>query len=202
MISFEGLLALIVAASGALAVTTARRGAWVALAALVAAATLLEYRPTTGLPIGLVARVAAVGAALSFTLPAGLFDRDGLRRDLAPRNLAIAFAAHPVASASAAAGLVLGAIPLALPIEAASAPARAAGVALLLVGIPPLLTSRYVEATSRAAIVAISGTLLLRASILGPLDPAAAVAVAGGLAVVLVVGSFVADTIAAADEGA
>lgn len=182
--------------AAALAVTSARRAAWIALAVFALCATTLEYRPVGVIPIGMVTRLGAIAFGLAIAIPDGLLQLGGLRRDLAPRNLARALVAHPVVVASAAAGLLLGLIPLALPIDDSSAPIRAAGIALLLVGTPPLITSRYVEATGRAGVVAISGTLLLRASIFGPLDPAAAAACAGGLAAILVVSSRVASQLA------
>jgi len=102
--------------------------------------------------------------------------------------------------ATAAAGLLLGAIPLALPIEGSSTLLRSAGVAMLLIGLPPLLTSRYVEATARAAVVTLSGALLLRAAILGPLDALSSLVIAGGFAALLLTGTAVAGQLTKAEE--
>lgn len=77
---------------------------------------------------------------------------------------------------------------------------RGAGVALLLIGLPPLLTSRYVEATARAAVVTLSGALLLRASILGALDLFSSIAMAAGFAALLLIGAAVAGQLAKAEE--
>lgn len=77
---------------------------------------------------------------------------------------------------------------------------RSAGVALLLIGLPPLLTSRYVEATARAAVITLSGALLLRAAILGPLDVESSLVVAAGFATLLLTGTAVAGQLAKAEE--
>ena len=100
----------------------------------------------------------------------------------------------------AVAGLLLGLVPLALPIDSSSGAIRAAGVALLVVGLPPLLTSRFIEATTRAAVVTLVGTLLLRTSIFGALDPLAALAIGAGFTCILIVGGGVAVRIAGAEE--
>ncbi len=197
---FELPLMLLVTVNAMLAVTTARRTAWVGLGLMIIFAALLEFHPTGSISYGLIARLAALGLALLIAMPDGIFTTAGFRSDLAPRQIVAALVAHPVVAASAVAGLLLGSIPLALPIETSNAAVRAAGIALLMIGVPPLLTSRYVEATSRAALVAISGTLLLRASIFGALEPIAALAFSAGLATVLIVGARVASTIAAGDE--
>jgi hypothetical protein len=194
--SLELPIVLCATLAATLAVTSARRGAWIALAVFAICTTTLEYRPVSVIPLGLATRLGAIAFGLAIAIPDGLFQWGGLRKDLAPRSLAQTLIAHPVVVASAAAGLLLGLIPLALPIDDASAPIRAAGIALLLIGTPPLITSRYVEATGRAGVVAISGTLLLRASIFGPLEPAAAAACAGGLAAILIVSSRVAGQLA------
>jgi hypothetical protein len=120
--------------------------------------------------------------------------------DLQPRRLLATLAEHPVVAVSAAAGLILGTIPLALPIEGGSVLLRGAGVALLLIGLPPMLTSRYVEATARAAVVTLSGALLLRASILGALDLFSSIAMAAGFAALLLIGAAVAGQLAKAEE--
>jgi membrane protein DedA with SNARE-associated domain len=107
---------------------------------------------------------------------------------------------HPVVVASAIAGLLLGLVPLALPIESSSDALRAAGIALLVVGLPPLLTSRFIEATTRAAVVTLAGTMLLRTSIFGALDPLTAMAIGAGFTCILVVGGSVATRISNAEE--
>ena len=199
-LSFELPLAIIAALSGALAVTSARRGAWIALIILGTAAALLEFRPTDSLSPALLMRLAAIYGAILFALPVGMLDRRALVRDLTPRRLFATLREHPVVAASAAAGLVLGAIPLALPIEGSSVLLRGTGVALILIGLPPLLTSRYVEATARAAVVTLSGALLLRASILGALDIFSAIAIASGFAALLLIGAAVAGQLTKAEE--
>jgi membrane protein DedA with SNARE-associated domain len=105
-----------------------------------------------------------------------------------------------VVVASAIAGLLLGLVPLALPIESSSDALRAAGIALLVVGLPPLLTSRFIEATTRAAVVTLAGTMLLRTSIFGALDPLTALTIGAGFACILVVGGSVATRISNAEE--
>ena len=132
---------------------------------------------------------AAAGWALSETERAATVAR-----------IASTLSEHPVVVATAAAGLLLGAIPLALPIEGSSTLLRSAGVAMLLIGLPPLLTSRYVEATARAAVVTLSGALLLRAAILGPLDALSSLVIAGGFAALLLTGTAVAGQLTKAEE--
>ncbi|RLT25384.1 MAG: hypothetical protein DWI45_00845 [Chloroflexi bacterium] len=197
----QGLpLAIVAALLATLAVTGARRAAWIALAALVLVAGVLEFPDDGHYPAGLLLRLAALWGATLIVLPTGLFDFAALRRDLSPRVIAETLSEHPVVAASALAGLLLGAVPLALPIETSVAPVRAAGIALLVIGLPPLLTSGYVEATGRAAVVALTGALLLRASVLGALDPLAAVAIAAGLAAILLISSSVAGQITLSEE--
>jgi hypothetical protein len=200
-LSVELPLAIIAALSGALAVTSARRGAWIALIIMSTATALLEFRPTNSLSPALLLRLAAMYGAILFALPGGMLDRRALLRELGLRRLLASLREHPVVAASAAAGLVLGAIPLALPIEGSSVLLRGAGVALLLIGLPPLLTSRYVEATARAAVVTLSGALLLRASILGALDAISSIAIAAGFAALLLIGAAVAGQLTKAEEG-
>ena len=199
-LSFELPLAIIAALSGALAVTSARRGAWIALIIMSTTAALLEFHPTDTLSPALLLRLAAVYGAILFALPVGMLERSALAQDLGPRQLFATLREHPVVAASAAAGLALGAIPLALPIEGSSVILRGAGVALLLIGLPPLLTSRYVEATARAAVVTLSGALLLRASILGALDIFSSIAIACGFAALLLIGAAVAGQLTKAEE--
>ena len=197
----QGLpLAVLAALLATLTVTGARRAAWIALAALALVAGVLEFPDDGRYPVGLLLRVAALWGATLIALPAGLLDLAALRRDLSPRMIAETLSEHPVVAASAVAGLLLGAVPLALPIESSVAPVRAAGIALLVIGLPPLLTSVYVEATGRAAVVALTGALLLRASVLGTLDPLASVTIAAGLAAILLISSSVAGQIALGDE--
>ena len=199
-LSLELPLAAVAALSGALAVTSARRGAWIALVMMTTAAALLEFRPTDSLSPALLLRLAAIYGATLYALPAGMLERRALSHDLQPRRLIATLADHPVVAVSAAAGLILGAIPLALPIEGSSVLLRGAGVALLLIGLPPLLTSRYVEATARAAVVTLSGALLLRASILGALDLFSSIAMAAGFAALLLIGAAVAGQLTKAEE--
>lgn len=196
----ELTLAAVAALSGALAVTSARRGAWIALLLMTTVAALLEFRPTDSLSPALLLRLAAIYGATLYALPAGMLERRALSHDLQPRRLIATLADHPVVAVSAAAGLILGAIPLALPIEGSSVLLRGAGVALLLIGLPPLLTSRYVEATARAAVVTLSGALLLRASILGALDLFSSIAMAAGFAALLLIGAAVAGQLTKAEE--
>ena len=193
-------LAAVAALSGALAVTSARRGAWIALLLMTTVAAFLEFRPTDSLSPALLLRLAAIYGATLYALPAGMLERRALSHDLQPRRLIATLADHPVVAVSAAAGLILGAIPLALPIEGSSVLLRGAGVALLLIGLPPLLTSRYVEATARAAVVTLSGALLLRASILGALDLFSSIAMAAGFAALLLIGAAVAGQLTKAEE--
>ena len=197
----QGLpLAILATLLATITVTGARRAAWIALAALILVAGALEFPDDGRFPTGLMLRIAALWGATLIIIPAGLLDGAALRRDLSPRVIVETLRMHPVVAASAVAGLLLGAVPLALPIETSVAPVRAAGIALLVIGLPPLLTSGYVEATGRAAIVALTGALLLRASVLGALDPLAAVSIAAGLAAILLISSSVADQIALGAE--
>jgi len=200
LLSLELPLVAVAALSGALAVTSARRAAWIALALMATATALLEFRPTESLPPALLLRLAAIYGATLYALPAGMLERRALAHDLQPRRLIATLTEHPVVAVSAAAGLILGAIPLALPIEGSSVLLRGAGVALLLIGLPPLLTSRYVEATARAAVVTLSGALLLRASILGALDLFSSIAMASGFAALLLIGAAVAGQLTKAEE--
>lgn len=195
-------LPLVIAAilAGTLAVTSAGRGAWIAMVILVVASSALEFAIAELDRIGLMLRLAAIGIGLAIAIPANLFERAGLRRDLALRRLVATLGEHPVVVASALAGLLLGLVPLALPIESSSDTLRAAGITLIVVGLPPLLTSRFIEATSRAAVVTLAGTLLLRTSIFGALDPLGSLAVAAGFACILIVGSGVASRISSAEE--
>ena len=198
--SLELPLTIIATLGAALAVTSARRGAWIALIIAATAVALLEFHPTDEVPLTLVLRLAAIYGAILVALPPGLLTPQALAHDLAPRRIASTLSEHPVVVATAAAGLLLGAIPLALPIEGSSTLLRSAGVAMLLIGLPPLLTSRYVEATARAAVVTLSGALLLRAAILGPLDALTSLVIAGGFAALLLTGTAVAGQLTKAEE--
>ena len=198
--SLELPLTVIATLGAALAVTSARRGAWIALIIAATAVALLEFHPTDEVPLTLVLRLAAIYGAILVALPPGLMTPRALAHDLAPRRIASTLTEHPVVMATAAAGLLLGAIPLALPIEGSSTLLRSAGVAMLLIGLPPLLTSRYVEATARAAVVTLSGALLLRAAILGPLDALSSLVIAGGFAALLLTGTAVAGQLTKAEE--
>ena len=200
VLSLELPLVAVAALSGALAVTSARRAAWIALVLMATATALLEFRPTESLPPALLLRLAAIYGATLYALPAGMLERRALVHDLQPRRLIATLTEQPVVAVSAAAGLILGTIPLALPIEGSSVLLRGAGVALLLIGLPPLLTSRYVEATARAAVVTLSGALLLRASILGALDLFSSIAMASGFAALLLIGAAVAGQLTKAEE--
>ena len=198
--SLELPLTIIATLGAALAVTSARRGAWIALIIAATVVALLEFHPTDEVPLTLVLRLAAIYGAILVALPPGLLTPRALAHDLAPRRIASTLSEHPVVVATAAAGLLLGAIPLALPIEGSSTLLRSAGVAMLLIGLPPLLTSRYVEATARAAVVTLSGALLLRAAILGPLDALSSLVIAGGFAALLLTGTAVAGQLTKAEE--
>ena len=198
--SLELPLTIIATLGAALAVTSARRGAWIALIIAATAVALLEFHPTDAVPLTLVLRLAAIYGAILVALPPGLLTPRALTHDLAPRRIASTLSEHPVVVATAAAGLLLGAIPLALPSEGSSTLLRSAGVAMLLIGLPPLLTSRYVEATVRAAVVTLSGALLLRAAILGPLDALSSLVIAGGFAALLLTGTAVAGQLTKAEE--
>ncbi len=200
MPSLELPLVLVAILAGSLAVTSAGRGAWVAIAVLALSSSALEFSVADPNRIGLMLRLSAIGIGLAAAIPENLFEREALRRDLALRTLVRTLREHPVVVASALAGLLLGLVPLALPIESSSDALRAAGIALLVVGLPPLLTSRFIEATTRAAVVTLAGTLLLRTSIFGALDPLAALAVGAGFTCILVVGGGVATRISNAEE--
>ena len=193
-------LVLIAILAGTLAVTSAGRGAWVAIAILAMSSSVLEFSIADPNRIGLILRLSAIGIGLVAALPENLFEREALRRDLALRTLVRTLREHPVVVASAIAGLLLGLVPLALPIESSSDALRAAGVALLVVGLPPLLTSRFIEATTRAAVVTLAGTMLLRTSIFGALDPLTALTIGAGFACILIVGGSVASRISNAEE--
>lgn len=199
-IGLELPLTVIATLGATLAVTSARRGAWIALIIAATAVALLEFHPTDEVPLTLVLRLAAIYGAILVALPPGLLTPQALAHDLAPRRIASTLTEHPVVAATAAAGLLLGAIPLALPIEGSSTLLRSAGVAMLVIGLPPLLTSRYVEATARAAVVTLSGALLLRAAILGPLDALSSLVIAGGFAALLLTGTAVAGQLTTAEE--
>jgi hypothetical protein len=200
MPSLEVPLVLIAILAGTLAVTSAGGGAWVALTILALSSSALEFSVADPNRIGLILRLSAIGIGLAAALPENLFDRDALRRDLALRTLIGTLREHPVVVASAAAGLLLGLVPLALPIESSSDALRAAGIALLVVGLPPLLTSRFIEATTRAAVVTLAGTMLLRTSIFGALDPLTALAIGAGFTCLLFVGGSVATRISNSEE--
>jgi hypothetical protein len=193
-------LVLIAILAGTLAVTSAGRGAWIAIALLALCSSALEFSVADPSHIGLMLRLSAIGIGFAAAVPENLFEREALRRDLALRAIVRTLRDHPVVVASALAGLLLGLVPLALPIESSSDALRAAGIALLVVGLPPLLTSRFIEATTRAAVVTLSGTLLLRTSIFGALDPLAALAIGAGFTCILVVGGSVATRISKAEE--
>ena len=199
-IGLELPLTVIATLGAALAVTSARRGAWIALIIAATAVAILEFHPTDEVPLTLVLRLAAIYGAILVALPPGLLTPQALAHDLAPRRIASTLTEHPVVASTAAAGLLLGAIPLALPIEGSSTLLRSAGVAMLVIGLPPLLTSRYVEATARAAVVTLSGALLLRAAILGPLDALSSLVIAGGFAALLLTGTAVAGQLTTAEE--
>lgn len=199
-IGLELPLTVIATLGATLAVTSARRGAWIALIIAATAVAILEFHPTDEVPLTLVLRLAAIYGAILVALPPGLLTPQALAHDLAPRRIASTLTEHPVVAATAAAGLLLGAIPLALPIEGSSTLLRSAGVAMLVIGLPPLLTSRYVEATARAAVVTLSGALLLRAAILGPLDALSSLVIAGGFAALLLTGTAVAGQLTTAEE--
>jgi hypothetical protein len=199
-LSLELPLTVIATFGAALAVTSARRGAWIALIVAATAVAFLEFHPTDAVPLTLVLRLAAIYGAILVALPPGLLTPRALAHDLAPRRIFSTLTEHPVVVATAVAGLLLGAIPLALPIEGSSTLLRSAGVAMLLIGLPPLLTSRYVEATARAAVVTLSGALLLRAAILGPLDALSSLVIAGGFAALLLTGTAVAGQLTKAEE--
>ncbi len=200
MPGFELPLVLIAILAGTLAVTSAGRGAWVAIAVLALSSSVLEFSIAGQNQIGLILRLSAIGIGLVAALPENLFEREALRRDLALRTLVRTLREHPVVVASAIAGLLLGLVPLALPIESSSDALRAAGIALVVVGLPPLLTSRFIEATTRAAVVTLAGTMLLRTSIFGVLDPLTALTIGAGFACILVVGGSVATRISNAEE--
>ena len=200
MPGFELPLVLIAILAGTLAVTSAGRGAWVAIAVMALSSSVLEFSIAGQNQIGLILRLSAIGIGLVAALPENLFVREALRRDLALRTLVRTLREHPVVVASAIAGLLLGLVPLALPIESSSDALRAAGIALLVVGLPPLLTSRFIEATTRAAVVTLAGTMLLRTSIFGALDPLTALTIGAGFACILVVGGSVATRISNAEE--
>jgi len=200
MPSLELPLVLIAILAGTLAVTSAGRGAWVAIAVLALSSSALEFSVGDSNRIGLILRLSAIGIGLVAALPENLFEREALRRDLALSTLVHTLRDHPVVVASALAGLLLGLVPLALPIESSSDALRAAGIALLVVGLPPLLTSRFIEATTRAAVVTLAGTMLLRTSIFGALDPLTAMAIGAGFTCILVVGGSVATRISNAEE--
>ena len=200
MPNLELPLVLIAILAGTLAVTSAGRGAWVAIMLLALTSSALEFSVADPNRIGLILRLSAIGIGLAAALPENLFEGEALRRDLALHTLVRTLREHPVVVASAIAGLLLGLVPLALPIESSSDALRAAGVALLVVGLPPLLTSRFIEATTRAAVVTLAGTMLLRTSIFGALDPLTALAIGAGFTCILVVGGSVATRISNAEE--
>ncbi|MEO0064650.1 MAG: hypothetical protein RLZZ377_1076, partial [Chloroflexota bacterium] len=132
MPGFELPLVLIAILTGTLAVTSAGRGAWVAIAVLALSSSVLEFSLVGQNQIGLILRLSAIGIGLVAALPENLFGREVLRRDLALRSLVRTLREHPVVVASAIAGLLLGLVPLALPIESSSDALRAAGIALLV----------------------------------------------------------------------
>ena len=200
MPSLELPLVLIAILAGTLAVTSASRGAWVATALLALSSSALEFSVADPNRIGLILRLSAIGIGLVAAVPGNLFEREALRRDLSLRTLVHTLREHPVVVASGLAGLLLGLVPLALPIESSRDAIRAAGVALLVVGLPPLLTSRFIEATTRAAVVTLAGTMLLRTSIFGSLDPLGALAISAGFTCILIVGGSVATRISNAEE--
>jgi hypothetical protein len=126
MPSLELPLVLVAILAGTLAVTSASRGAWVAIALLAATSSALEFSVSDPNHTGLVLRISAIGIGLIAALPEGLFEPEALRRDLALRTIFTTLREHPVVVASAAAGLLLGLVPLALPIESSSGALRAA----------------------------------------------------------------------------
>ena len=122
----QGLpLAILATLLATITVTGARRAAWIALAALILVAGALEFPDDGRFPTGLMLRIAALWGAALIVIPAGLLDGAALRRDLSPRVIVETLRMHPVVAASAVAGLLLGAVPLALPIETSVAPVRA-----------------------------------------------------------------------------
>ena len=58
--SLELPLTIIATLGAALAVTSARRGAWIALIIAATAVALLEFHPTDAVPLTLVLRLAAI----------------------------------------------------------------------------------------------------------------------------------------------
>ncbi|MFM9166665.1 MAG: hypothetical protein ACKOQO_07660, partial [Candidatus Limnocylindrus sp.] len=117
MPGFELPLVLIAILAGTLAVTSAGRGAWVAIALLALTSSALEFSVGDPNRIGLLLRISSIGIGLAAALPENLFEREALRRDLALRTLVATLRDHPLVVASAIAGLLLGLVPLALPIE-------------------------------------------------------------------------------------
>ena len=101
-------LVLIAILAGTLAVTSAGRGAWVAIALLALTSSALEFSVADPNRIGLILRLSAIGIGLVAALPENLFEREALRRDLALRTLVRTLLEHPVVVASAIAGLLLG----------------------------------------------------------------------------------------------
>ena len=103
----QGLpLAILAALLATIAVTGARRAAWIALAALVMVAAGLEFPDDGHYPAGFLLRVAALWGATLIALPAGLLDLAALRRDLSPRVVAGTLSEHPVVAASAITGVL------------------------------------------------------------------------------------------------
>ena len=86
--SLELPLTIIATLGAALAVTSARRGAWIALIIAATAVALLEFHPTDEVPLTLVLRLAAIYGAILVALPPGLLTPRALAHDLAPRRIA------------------------------------------------------------------------------------------------------------------
>ena len=61
--------------AAALAVTSARRAAWIALAVFALCTTTLEYRPVGVIPIGMVTRLGAIAFGLAIAIPDGQIGR-------------------------------------------------------------------------------------------------------------------------------
>jgi hypothetical protein len=80
-------LVLIAILAGTLAVTSASRGAWVAIALLALTSSALEFSVADSNRIGLILRLSAIGIGLVAALPENLFEREALRRDLALSTL-------------------------------------------------------------------------------------------------------------------
>lgn len=76
MLGLELPLVLIAILAGTLAVTSAGRGAWVAIAVLALSSSVLEFSIADPTRIGLILRLSAIGIGLVAALPENLFERD------------------------------------------------------------------------------------------------------------------------------